>query len=275
MSRFWWGKAKAVQAFSTFDEANPWFLKQGINSDSVTFDTYNEPSLARNPGAIVLAGVGKDDQGNRVGFALEVVSGKGVVASEILVPDGIATWHKKASMLAKASGQPLLDMLVAMAASHRACLDDADAAITLPKFLAAMDLIESLPSLSQEVIAFGVERVLMKDIAEHFRKYLPEHCHQDKDYLQFVDSKDLKLFAEHYFSEARSHKVSVDSTPIGAGVAGLELVGYYLLSRSWQDFDHTINIDAPGLGATMIGMKIETRIHAFLKKQGRSLPRLC
>lgn len=117
---FWWGKTKAVQSFNAFDEANPWFLNQGIRSDSVTFSTYTEPSLTRNSGAIVLAGVGTNAQGDRVGFALEVVPGKGVVASEILVPDGIATWHKKASMLAKVSGQPLLDILVAMAASHRA-----------------------------------------------------------------------------------------------------------------------------------------------------------
>lgn len=152
--------------------------------------------------------------------------------------------------------------------------DDAKAAIAQPEFLAAMELIESLPPVSQEVIAFAVERVMMKNLPEQSRKYLPEQCHQDKDYLQFVDSKGLKLLAEHYFSQARIRKASADLTEKGAGLA-LELVGYYLLSRSWQDFDHTVNMDAPGLGAPIIGSQIETRIHAFLKKQGRSLPRSC
>ena len=135
MSGFWWGVAivavlwlffsmrsrtKAVRSFNAFDEADPWFLNHGINSDSVRFSAYDEPGLARNLGATVIVGGGKDAQGERVGFALEVVSGKGVVASEILVPEGIATWHKTASMQAKVSGQPLIDVLVAMAAKHRA-----------------------------------------------------------------------------------------------------------------------------------------------------------
>jgi hypothetical protein len=136
MSVFWWGvaivavlwlffsmrsRAKAVRSFNAFDEADSWFLNHGISSDSVRFSAYDEPGLARNLGATVIVGVGKDARNERVGFALEVVSGKGVVDSEILVSEGIATWHKTASMQAKMSGQPLIDVLVAMAASHRAC----------------------------------------------------------------------------------------------------------------------------------------------------------
>lgn len=154
--------------------------------------------------------------------------------------------------------------------------DDANAAIALPEFLTIMDLIERLPANSQDAIAFSVEKALMEKVAEDFRKYLPEQYHQEKDYLQFVDSKRLRLRAEHLLTEARSHKISVDSTPtFPPGVATSWLVGYYLLSRSWQDFAHTINIDAPGLGATMIASQIETRIHAFITKYGRSLPRSC
>ena len=152
--------------------------------------------------------------------------------------------------------------------------DDAKAAIALPEFLATMDSIERLPAHSQDVIAFSVEHGLMKTLAEDSRNYLPEQRHQDKDYLQFVDSKGLKLLAEHHFSQARIHKDDADVTKKNVGLA-LELVGYYLLSRSWQDLDHTINTDAPGLGATMIGSQIETRIHAFITKYGRSLPRSC
>jgi len=152
--------------------------------------------------------------------------------------------------------------------------DDAKAAIALPDFLATMDFIERLPAHSQDVIAYSVELAMMKNLAEQSRKYLPKQCHQEKDYLQFVDSKGLKLLAEHHFSQARIHKGDADLTKKNAGLA-LELVGYYLLSRSWQDLDHTINIEAPGMGAAMIGVQIEARIHAFIKKYGRALPRSC
>lgn len=151
--------------------------------------------------------------------------------------------------------------------------DDAKAAIAEPEFLVTMDFIESLPPVSQELIAFAIQRA-MDNLAKGARENLPEQCRQDKDYLQFLDSKRLKLLAEHYFSQARIHRAGVEATEQAAQLA-LQLVGYYLLSRSWQDFDHTVNIDAPGLGAPIIGSQIETRIHAFVKKQGRSLPRSC
>lgn len=156
--------------------------------------------------------------------------------------------------------------------------DDAKAAIAEPEFLKTMDLIANLAPSFQETIAFGVEHELMKTLAEDLRKNLPEHCQQDKDYLQFMTSKGLKLLAERYFSFARramTNPGSASEHTAISGVAALELVGYYLLSRSWQDLDHTINIDAPGLGSTMIGFGIERRIGAFLRKHGRSLPRSC
>jgi hypothetical protein len=135
MSGFWWGviivatlwlffsmrsKVKAVRSFAASDEADPWFQKNNINSNSVMFSTYEDPDLARNAGATVIVGSGKNAQGESVGFALEVVPGKGVVSSEILVPYGTATHHRAASMQAKMSGQPLLDVLVEMPANHRA-----------------------------------------------------------------------------------------------------------------------------------------------------------
>lgn len=153
--------------------------------------------------------------------------------------------------------------------------DDARAAIAQPRFLTTMELIEKLSPTWQKVIAKIVEQALMKQLAEKYRKDLPAHCQQDKDYLQYADSKALRLLAENYLSEARRHNICFDSTPEGPGVAALELVGYYLLSRSWQDSDHSMNVDAPGLGAPMIGLKIEKRIHAFMKKHDRSLPRSC
>lgn len=134
MSGFWWGaalvavlwvffsvrsKAKAARSFAAFDEAGPWFVKNNISSSSVMFNAYEEPGLARNPGATVIVGNGKNSNGESIGFALEIVSGKGVVASGILVPFGIATQDKTASLQAKVSGQPLLDVLLSMAKNHR------------------------------------------------------------------------------------------------------------------------------------------------------------
>lgn len=154
--------------------------------------------------------------------------------------------------------------------------DDAKAAIAEPEFLKTMGLIEGLAPNSQELIAYAVERELMERLAEKCRKYLPVDCQQEKDYLLFTDSKGLRLLAEDYFSAARRLLSNVDGSPVGpAAVGAFELVGYYLLSRSWQDFNHDINIDAPGFGSGMIGFRVERRIGALLRKYGRTLPRSC
>ncbi|MFQ2328818.1 hypothetical protein ACK32Q_04925 [Aeromonas dhakensis] len=135
MSAFWWGviavcafvvvrklraKSKAVQAFAVSDEANPWYVENNIDPSSVVFSTYSDPALARNPDALILVGGGKGPDGKTIGFALEVIPGKGVVSSEIIEPFGIASYHKRASMQSKMSDMPLLDVLVFMAANHRA-----------------------------------------------------------------------------------------------------------------------------------------------------------
>jgi len=150
--------------------------------------------------------------------------------------------------------------------------EDAKATIAQRDFLAVMASIESFSSDSQELIAFSFVHA-MKGFAKQARATLPEHCHQD--YIQFMDSSGLKLVAEHYFSQARIHKAGGADLPTKAAGLALELVGYYLVSRSWQDLNHTINIDAIGNSATMIGLDIEERIHAFLKKSGQTLPRSC
>ncbi len=81
------------------------------------FSAYEDPELSRVPGSTVLCGYGKGLDGD-IGFAIEVVSGRGVVASEILQPSGIASHHRTASMQAKALGRPLLDVLAEMAEAH-------------------------------------------------------------------------------------------------------------------------------------------------------------
>ena len=138
MSGFWWGvivvvalwiffsirskaKAERERAFSAMNEAGQWFDSQGILRSSVkSFDSYNDPDLVRNPRATVIVGIAKTAQGHEIGFALEVVPGQGVVAHALLVPAGIATWHRMASMEARAAGLALIDVLSLKAEAHRA-----------------------------------------------------------------------------------------------------------------------------------------------------------
>lgn len=155
--------------------------------------------------------------------------------------------------------------------------DDAKALTAQPKFLATMDFVERLPQPRQEAIAQWVELSLMTELAAKCRQNLPAHCQQDRDYLQYVDSRALRDLAENYLSAARRHKISLDGASEGEdmAVAAIQLIGYYLLSRSWQDLGHSLNIDAPGFGAPMIRLTIEKRIATFIRRHGRSLPRSC
>lgn len=134
ISAFWWialallaivlfvrlrnGK-RAKRAFSAFDEAQTWFASQGIDPKLAMFSSYQDDKLARYSGATVIVG-NSTCQGREIGFAIEVMPGRGVVASELLSPAGIATWHKSAALQARTSGKPLLSILAAMAAGHRA-----------------------------------------------------------------------------------------------------------------------------------------------------------
>lgn len=135
MSTFWWivaavailclvlfarSKTRAVAAFTSLDEAEPWLKSQGIDAKSAMFSSYQDPQLARVSGATILVGTATTTKGGDIGFAIELVPGRGIVATELINPSGIATHHKTASMQAKTSGQPLLNVLAAMAAEHRA-----------------------------------------------------------------------------------------------------------------------------------------------------------
>jgi len=114
------GKAGVAAALQAKSLAEPWFSANKIKSSTVVFGAYNAQGLARNPGATVLVGVGEDmDGGNPIGFAVEVMEGKGLLVGEILRPYGTATWHRMASQTALAANRPLIDVLLANAAAHR------------------------------------------------------------------------------------------------------------------------------------------------------------
>lgn len=115
---------RAASAFSAADEAAPWLESQGIAPASAKFSAYDDPHLVRNAGSTVLVGLARVEGGDTIGFAIEVMPGRGVVASEILVPYGIATWHRSASLESRSTGRPLLDVLKAKATARRLEADD-------------------------------------------------------------------------------------------------------------------------------------------------------
>lgn len=112
-------KAKSYEAFNALDEAENWFAKEGINSSSVSFSAYNDPRLSKHTGATVLVCMGKKMDGERVGFALEVIKGAGVVDSAYIQPEGIASHHAKAAHMAKMNDKTLIATLQEMALKHR------------------------------------------------------------------------------------------------------------------------------------------------------------
>lgn len=113
------GSGKESRSFDALKEAESWFISNGFDLQSLLFSTYNEAKLTRFSGATILVGTGKVSNEHK-GFAIEVLPTHGVVSSEIINPHGIATHHRTASMQAKMAGKPLIDVLVAMAAAHRA-----------------------------------------------------------------------------------------------------------------------------------------------------------
>jgi hypothetical protein len=113
-------KTKAYQAFNTLDEAEVWLTNEGLKAISINFSSYNDPALMKNAGATIVVGSGDKADGSRLGFALEVIEGSGVVEIEYLEPYGIASHHRAASQTAKMEGMYLLDVLQEMAKQYRA-----------------------------------------------------------------------------------------------------------------------------------------------------------
>ena len=104
-------KSKSNKAFNILDEAEPWLKNQEIILSSVKFSSYSDPYLIKNNGATLLVAMGEKNNGERVGFAVEVKQGCGVLSSLIIEPEGIASHHKKAAVIAKAEGKFLINVL--------------------------------------------------------------------------------------------------------------------------------------------------------------------
>jgi len=112
-------KSKSNNAFNLLDEAEPWLKNQEVILSSVKFSSYSDPYLIKNNGATLLVAMGEKNSGERVGFAVEVKQGCGVLSSLIIEPEGIASHHKKAAAIAKAEGKFLINVLNQMAIQHR------------------------------------------------------------------------------------------------------------------------------------------------------------
>lgn len=98
-------------AFNYLNEANPWFSQNDVDPSTVCFNLYDKPDLVSHPGAVVLVGIGDNLSGERVGFVLEIMRGRGVVEGMFLFPYSVATRHKLATLVSKQSGMPLISTL--------------------------------------------------------------------------------------------------------------------------------------------------------------------
>ena len=73
------------------------------------FSAYTDPDLLVIQDTTLLIGVGKDSIG-KVGFAIEVKRGFGVVQSHVFENPNTASHHRMVTQKAKAMGMPLIEM---------------------------------------------------------------------------------------------------------------------------------------------------------------------
>ena len=100
-----------AETYDATKEIEPWFKSKGIKPSSTRHFVYQDPVLAKNPGAAIMVGIAKKEDGTDVGFVFEVIPGQGVVEGVVLQPHGTATYHKLESQYAKMHGMSLMDRL--------------------------------------------------------------------------------------------------------------------------------------------------------------------
>lgn len=99
-------------------EAEIWFMDNGILPSSVKYNLYTKKEVLKHVQSTAILGVGKNRQGEHIGFAIEVIVGQGVVYGGIIEPCGIATWGKKGLVRAINQNKPLVDVMQDMAKEH-------------------------------------------------------------------------------------------------------------------------------------------------------------
>lgn len=75
-------------------EAVSWYEEQGINPESVKYSIYRDPALVQNAGASIIVGAGDRSDGRPIGFAVEIVSGKGLLKAMLTCPSQYAQYIK-------------------------------------------------------------------------------------------------------------------------------------------------------------------------------------
>jgi hypothetical protein len=120
----WFFSRKSTNAitYDATEEIKPWYISKGIKPSSVRHFVYTDSKLVKNPGAAIMVGLAKKEDGKDfdlakeindedVGFVIEVIPGQGVVEGIILQPYGTATYHKLESKYAKMHGMTLIDRM--------------------------------------------------------------------------------------------------------------------------------------------------------------------
>lgn len=105
-------------------EAEVWLMDNGILPSSVKYSLYTQKQVLKYPQAVAILGVGKNKQGEDIGFAIEVAQGYGVVYGGILEPYGIASWGKRGLMRTITENKLLVDVMQEMAQEHRVTVEN-------------------------------------------------------------------------------------------------------------------------------------------------------
>ncbi len=100
-----------AEAYDASQDTKPWFKSKGIMPSSVRHFVYEDPVLVKNYGASIIVGLAEKENGDDVGFVIEIIPGQGVVEGVVLQPYGTATYHKLESQYAKTHGMTLIDRL--------------------------------------------------------------------------------------------------------------------------------------------------------------------
>jgi hypothetical protein len=100
-----------AEVYDASQDAKPWYKSKGINPSSIRHFVYEDPILVKNYGASIIVGLAKKENGDDVGFVIEIIPGQGVVEGVVLQPYGTATYHKLESQYARMHGMTLIDRL--------------------------------------------------------------------------------------------------------------------------------------------------------------------
>lgn len=106
---------KASAAFAMADESEAWLRKHGLDPSNGSFSVYSDPDLVLYEGATAVIGDAQSSEGSFVGYAVEVVAGKGVVRGEIIEPANVISYHRDAAEASRNTAIPIVDMLRRMA----------------------------------------------------------------------------------------------------------------------------------------------------------------